>query len=202
MMKTTATLALWTALLSSGAFGFSVVVTPLTPSASFSSTQLQAVEIREASSYEDTNYQRAIQAYEQQLLQAYQQQQQPPVPAQSLDTPDSFFRNDYQVQPKIIYSTKPLKSVIQEAIKTFQAFRELQAAGLLPDKQVHPEAIRAARNKAAENFEAFREYYYSNEKDPSTSSNVEEGWWQEMAAILGRKTGKVLGGVQPENYIE
>jgi hypothetical protein len=201
MMKTgTFAFLLTTAtLLSSGVLA---LVTPMTSSSSRSfSTHLHAVEIREASSYEDSNYQRAIQAYEQQLLQAYQQQQQlqlqPP-----LESSEDSFRNAYQVQPKV-YSTKPLKSVIQEAIKTFQAFRELQAAGLLPDKQVHPEAIRAARTKAAENFEAFREYYYydSNINVP-TSISIEEGWWQEMAAILGRKTGKVLGGVQPENYIE
>lgn len=99
------------------------------------------------------------------------------------------------------------KRVLDEAALTFAEHRELEAAGLLAEK----EALEDVHRKAAAAFEVFAknaqlELQAVNDNDkiyPTTAVSPPHAVQRALvhtAAVLGKTTGRVFGGALPENY--
>jgi uncharacterized protein (DUF885 family) len=95
-----------------------------------------------------------------------------------------------------------LRKAFNDAKTTFAVFRELEAAGLINDDEVINRDD--AKRKAAEKFAAFAKRSQmelitlngSRKAVPEVIENV----LTKTAAVLGRKTGQIFGGNEPENY--
>ena len=97
-----------------------------------------------------------------------------------------------------------IRKTLKTVATTFATHRELEAAGLI-EEQDRPEDVN---RKAAEKFAAFAkrskmelDALNSNNDSTSTSTTNElQSVLIETAAALGRTTGQIFGGNEPENY--
>lgn len=99
-----------------------------------------------------------------------------------------------------------IRKTLKTVVTTFATHRELEAAGLI-DVNDRPEDVN---RKAAEKFAAFAKQSkmeldaLNNSSSSSISSSSTTNELQsvliETAAALGRTTGQIFGGNEPENY--
>jgi hypothetical protein len=92
-----------------------------------------------------------------------------------------------------------IRKTLKTVVTTFATHRELEAAGLI-DENDRPEDVN---RKAAEKFAAFaqRSKMELDALNSSTSTTNElQSVLIETAAALGRTTGQIFGGNEPENY--
>jgi hypothetical protein len=89
-----------------------------------------------------------------------------------------------------------LRKTLKSVATTFATYRELEAAGLLEDN----DKIEDANRKAAEKFAAFAQRSKMELDAINNNPNELQSVLIETAAALGRTTGQIFGGKEPENY--
>ena len=92
-----------------------------------------------------------------------------------------------------------IRKTLKTVVTTFATHRELEAAGLI-DENDRPEDVN---RKAAEKFATFAKrskMELDALNSSSSTSNELQSVLIETAAALGRTTGQIFGGNEPENY--
>lgn len=98
-----------------------------------------------------------------------------------------------------------IRQTLKTVVTTFATHRELEAAGLI-DENDRPEDVN---RKAAEKFAAFAKQSKleldalngsSSSGTSGSTTNELQSVLIETAAALGRTTGQIFGGNEPENY--
>lgn len=117
---------------------------------------------------------------------------------------DSYVFPSVQAQQMQEGKRGSLRKALKDAASTFAAYRELEAAGLISDDETISK--EEAKRKAAEKFATFakRSQMELEALNSGSAGNnvpgVVESVLTQTAAVLGRKTGQIFGGNEPENY--
>jgi hypothetical protein len=116
---------------------------------------------------------------------------------------DNYVFPSIQAQEMQEHKRGSLRKALKDAATTFAAYRELEAAGLISDGEAISK--EEAKQKAAEKFATFakrsqKELDAVNNGSTSNIPTVMESVLTQTAAVLGRKTGQIFGGNEPENY--
>jgi hypothetical protein len=116
---------------------------------------------------------------------------------------DSYVFPSVQAQQMQEQKRGSLRKALKDAATTFAAYRELEAAGLISDDETISK--EEAKRKAAEKFATFAkrsqlELDALNNVATGSVPGVVESVLTQTAAVLGRKTGQIFGGNEPENY--
>jgi hypothetical protein len=89
-----------------------------------------------------------------------------------------------------------LRKTLKNVATTFATYRELEAAGLLEDN----DKLEDVNRKAAEKFATFAQRSKMELDAINNNPNELQSVLIETAAALGRTTGQIFGGNEPENY--
>ena len=92
-----------------------------------------------------------------------------------------------------------IRKTLKTVVTTFATHRELEAAGLIDEN----DRLEDINRKAAEKFASFAKrskLELDAINTSSSSTNELQSVLIETAAALGRTTGQIFGGNEPENY--
>jgi hypothetical protein len=88
-----------------------------------------------------------------------------------------------------------IRKTLKDVVTTFATHREVEAAGLIDAN----DRLEDVNRKAAEKFAAFSKLSQA-EQDSVTKRSELQNVLVETAAALGRTTGQIFGGNEPENF--